>query len=239
MTAPVDYETLLSAEEAQRRAGVYREFAARFEAEYAALPPGDMHRPGLSVHLDEARDNVRVMETIIALHQQVAEQREQIGQQEVSLSATIGRLREEKAELRTQVGVVGDTQQRIAAAWNQIAGHFLVSPSPANAERIARLACAAADVRDEATATRDEAVAEVRRLTAALEIARREGAAAMRTEGIEACERIRKSAAERFAEAKGDPSALYASAVMRGACEAADMCGNAIRALPLDTVRAP
>ncbi len=168
MTAPVDYETLLSAEEAQRRAGVYREFAARFEAEYAALPPGDMHRPGLSVHLDEARDNVRVMETIIALHQQVAEQREQIGQQEVSLSATIGRLREEKAELRTQVGVVGDTQQRIAAAWNQIAGHFLVSPSPANAERIARLACAAADVRDEATATRDEAVAEVRRLTAAL-----------------------------------------------------------------------
>jgi hypothetical protein len=94
--------------------------------------------------------------------------REQIGQQEVSLSATIGRLREEKAELRTQVGVAGDAQQRIAAAWNQIAGHFLVSPSPANAERIARLACAAADVRDEATATRDEAVAEVRRLTAAL-----------------------------------------------------------------------
>lgn len=76
--------------------------------------------------------------------------------------------------------------------------------------------------------------AEVRRLTAALDLARREGAAAMRTEGIEACERIRKNAAERFAEAKGDPSALYASAVMRGACEAADMCGNAIRALPLD-----
>lgn len=179
MSAPIDEAALVSAEEAQRRARVYREFAARYEAEYAALPPGDMHRPGLSVYLDEARDNVRVMETIIELHVRVAEQRAEIGAREVSLSTTIARLRAEKAALRTQVDVLGDTAHRIADAWNQIAGHFLVSPSPANAERIARLACVAADVRDEAIATRDEAVADLARLraehVAALATARREG----------------------------------------------------------------
>ena len=161
--------------------------------------------------------------------------REQIGQQEVSLSATIGRLREEKAELRTRLDVVGDTQQRIAAAWNQIAGHFLVNPSPANAERIARLACAAADVRDEAMATRDEAVAEVRRLTAALEIARREGAEAMLA-------RCRTAALDAFmahpltVDHRHEPGCIC-HAIARGSCSECDR-GDAIMAalaaLPLD-----
>lgn len=137
---------------------------------------------------EDVRDLVAEVERLTAALDVVTAERDglwtRLGAHEGALHDTIARLRDEKAELRTQVDVAGDAQQRIAAAWNQIAGHFLVSPNPANAERIARLACAAADVRDEATATRDEAVAELQRLraehAAALATARREGAEEMR-----------------------------------------------------------
>lgn len=92
----------------------------------------------IGVRADDALALVAEVRRLTAALDAVTAERDglwtRLGAHEVSLSATIGRLRDEKAELRTQVGVVGDAQQRIAAAWNQIAGHFLVSPSPANAK---------------------------------------------------------------------------------------------------------
>lgn len=84
-----------------------------------------------------------------------------------------------------------------------------------NAERIARLACAAADVRDEAIRTRDEAVAELQRLraehAAALATARREGAEGMR-------EAVKRVLVLHRAVREGREEALRAEGVPQGDC---------------------
>ena len=59
------------------------------------------------------------------------------------------------------------TVDRILGAWESIARAYRVDPSPANAERIATLATCAADVRDDALALRDAALADAAGLRAA------------------------------------------------------------------------
>lgn len=65
---------------------------------------------------------------------------------------------------------------------------------------------------------------------AALETARGEGAEAMAARAEAACEAVRQRLAARYAsERHAEPRAL-----LHAACEGADLCAAAIRALPLD-----
>lgn len=73
-------------------------------------------------------------------------------------------------------------------------------------------------------------VAEVERLRAALATARREGAEAMASRAEAACEVVRS----RFAEQHASQWSDRRRAASGGACEGADLCAAAIRALPLD-----
>lgn len=66
-------QEMIRADEAKRRAAVYREFVERYRSQLASLPSGHRERPGLSATLDEVLDDLCVAESIVALHARVAE----------------------------------------------------------------------------------------------------------------------------------------------------------------------
>lgn len=140
-------------------------------------------------------------------------------------------------DVRAALAALDDMTREACAAYDAAAKEYERASMAAALTLVRRALAAEAEVtrlraeNDVLRKSTDAAVDGVRAmLPAALAMARREGAEAMASRAEAACEAVRGRLADRHASQSIDRARVASG----GACEGADLCAAAIRALPLD-----